>query len=334
MLPFSFQNTYLVWLLAGLVVFVALFIALLRWKKSVQAKMGEPRLVAWLTRNFSPSRFLTKFIVLSAGFTLGVIAAMNPRKPGATDKIARKGIDVVVALDVSKSMLAADLAPSRLERARQFISKLMEVMPNDRIGLVLFAGRAYLQMPLTTDHGAAQLFVSSASPDAVPQQGTVVSDALTMSMNAFPEKEKRFKAIVLISDGEEHDAEAVRTAKQLQDRGVMINTVGVGSAQGATIIDPATGQEKLDENGNIVVTRLNEDMLKEVADATGGIYVHLESSDAAVKTIQAQLSKIDSTTFSDASLINYKTFFMWFAGAMLVLLVSETFIAERKKVIA
>lgn len=332
MLPFGFQYPFLVWLLAAIPLVGALLFALLRWKKATRQKMGDPHLVNWLTRSFSPQRFLSRFIILSVGFAMGVIALMNPRKPGATDKINRKGIDVVVALDVSKSMLAADLAPSRLERARQFVNKLMDAMPDDRIGLVLFAGRAYLQMPLTTDHGAARLFVASASPDAVPQQGTVISDALTMSMNAFPEKEKRFKTIVLISDGEEHDPEAVSTARQLQDRGVMINTVGVGSPMGATFTDPATGQDKLDENGNVVVTKLNEELLKEVAGATNGIYVHLESSDDAVTRIQQQLSKIDSETFSDVSMINYKTYFMWFAGAMLLLLVAEIFISERKRV--
>lgn len=328
---FSFQYHYFIWLLAALPLFILLFLALLQWKKKVKKKMGDPSLINALTARFAPGLFLTRFIVLSVGFAAGVIAAMNPRKPGATDNVMRKGIDVMIAMDVSKSMLATDLSPNRLERARQFISKLMNAMPNDRIGLVLFAGSAYLQMPLTGDHGAAQLFVSTAGPDAVSNQGTMISDALDMSVNAFNPKEKRFKAIVLISDGEEHDGQAVAKAAEYADQGVMINTVGIGSPEGATLMEPTTGQPKLDELGNPVVSRLNEGTLKEIAEATNGVYARLQGTDETVETIKKQLSQIESKAFSDVSLINYKTFFMWFAGAMFVLLLAENFIPERRK---
>lgn len=293
--------------------------------------MGDARLVKLLTSNFSPALFTTKFILLSAGFALGVVALMNPRQPGAADNVNRKGIDVVVALDVSKSMLATDLAPNRLERAKQFIIKLMTAMPDDRIGLVLFAGRSYLQMPLTADHGSAQLFVGSASPDAIPQQGTVISDALEMSLKAFNPKERRFKAIVLISDGEDHDAEAVKTAEEMAPQGVMINTVGVGSAEGSFIVDPATGQNKTDEFGATVVSRLNEETLRQIAEKTNGIYTKLEDSEQSVSAVKDQLSQIEARAYGDVSLINYKTFYMWFAGAMLLFLLIENFIPERKK---
>lgn len=293
--------------------------------------MGDARLVKLLTSNFSPALFTTKFILLSAGFALGVVALMNPRQPGAADNVNRKGIDVVVALDVSKSMLATDLAPNRLERAKQFIIKLMTAMPDDRIGLVLFAGRSYLQMPLTADHGSAQLFVGSASPDAIPQQGTVISDALEMSLKAFNPKERRFKAIVLISDGEDHDAEAVKTAEEMAPQGVMINTVGVGSAEGSFIVDPATGQNKTDEFGATVVSRLNEETLRQIAEKTNGIYTKLEDSEQSVSAVKDQLSQIEAKAYGDVSLINYKTFYMWFAGAMLLFLLIENFIPERKK---
>jgi Ca-activated chloride channel homolog len=331
---FQFQYKYFVWLLAALPFFMLLFLLLLQWKKKAGKRIGDAKLVKLLTGNFSPGLFITKFMLLSAGFAVGVVAMMNPRKPGTADNVTRKGIDVVVAMDVSKSMLAADLPPNRLERAKQLINKLMDAMPDDRIGLVLFAGKAYLQMPLTTDHGAGQLFVSSAGPDAVPQQGTSISDALNMSMNAFNPKERRFRSIVLISDGEEHDAKAVTTAEELAEQGVMINTVGVGSPEGSTIIDPATGQNKTDETGNIVISKLNEETLKQVAEKTNGVYVRLQSSDDAVAELKKQLGQIQSKAFNDVSLINYKSFFMWFAGAMFVLLLAEIFIPERKKTIA
>ncbi|HEX5654138.1 MAG TPA: VWA domain-containing protein [Chitinophagaceae bacterium] len=327
----QFQYKEFIWLLAAVPFFILLFIYLLRWKKRTRKKMGDARLVRLLTGNYSPALFTTKFIVLSTGFALGVVALMNPRVPGSADKLTRKGIDVVVALDVSKSMLANDLPPNRIERAKQFITKLMNAMPDDRIGLVLFAGKAYLQMPLTADHGAAQLYVSSASPDAVPQQGTVISDALNMSVKAFNPRERRFRSIVLISDGEDHDAEAVNTAEELAQQGVMINTIGVGSAEGSFIIDPATGQNKVDATGVTVITRLNESTLQQVAEKTNGVYLHLESSDETVTELKKQLSQIESKAYGDISLLNYKTFYMWFAGAMFVLLLAENFIPERKK---
>ncbi len=265
---------------------------------------------------------------------IGILAAMNPRQPGETDNTNRKGIDVAIALDVSKSMLATDLPPNRLERAKQFIGKLMAEMPNDRIALVLFAGKAYLQMPLTVDHGAAKMFVSSASPDAVPQQGTVISDALNMSANVFNNAEKRFKAVVLISDGEAHEEEAVKTATDLAEQGVMINTIGIGSPEGATITDPATGELKKDAAGTTIISKLNEEVLKELATATNGIYIRLESSDEAVAVLKKQLSQIESKAFGDVSQMNFKTYYMWLAGGMLLLLLIESFIPERKKVVA
>ena len=296
--------------------------------------MGDKKLVKELTNNFSGKLFSLKFIFLLLGFTAGVIAIMNLRKPGDSDSNIRKGIDVVLALDVSKSMLATDIQPNRLERAKQFITKLMAALPNDRIGLVLFAGKAYMQMPLTTDHNAAEMFVLSASPDAIPQQGTVISEALKMSANAFNTAERRFKAVVLISDGEDQDANADKTSKELADQGMLINTVGIGSPEGSYILDPATGQNKRDETGNTVISKLNEEELKLLAENTNGAYVRLQSSDEAVDVVKKSLSQIENKAFGDVSLMNFKTYYWWFAGAMLIFLLVENFIPERKKVLA
>jgi Ca-activated chloride channel family protein len=306
----------------------------MRWKQRLIKKIGDKRLVAELISNFSQKLFNVKFVLLLLALAAGGLAAMNLRKPGDADGGTRKGIDVVIALDVSKSMLATDLQPSRLERAKQFISKLMNAMPNDRIGLVLFAGKAYMQMPLTTDHAAAQMFVSSASPDAIPQQGTIINDALKMSAQAFNTKDRRFKAVVLISDGEDHDEEAIQTSKELADQGMMINTVGVGSPGGSYIMDPATGENKKDETGNPVISRLNEEELKTLADNTHGVYIRLQGSDEAVATVKSQLSQIETRAFGDVSLMNFKTYYWWFAGVMLIFLLAENFIPERKKVVA
>ena len=295
-------------------------------------RIGDKNLVKALIKTYSPGLFSLKFGLLSIAFAAGVVTVMDLRKPGDAEGINRKGIDVVIALDVSKSMLATDLAPNRLERAKQLIGKFMNAMPNDRIGLVLFAGKAYLQMPLTTDHGAAGMFVSSASPDAVPQQGTVISEAIRRSANAFNAAERRFKAVVLISDGEDHDPEAVKTAKELVDQGMMINTVGIGSPEGSYIPDPVTGQNKIDSaTGSAIISKLNEDELKQIAAITNGIYIRLQESVEAVKQLQEHLSQIESKAYSDVSLMNFKAYYWWFAAVMLILLLVEYFIPETKK---
>ena len=331
---FQFQYKEFIFLFAGIAILALFLIGLLQWKKKVTKRIGDKNLVKALINNYSSKLFTSKFIVVSAAFALGVIAVMNPRKPGESTSINKKGIDIAIALDVSKSMLAADLAPNRLERAKQFVTRLMNEMPDDRIALILFAGKAYLQMPLTTDHSAAQLFVSSASPDAVPQQGTVISDALNMSANAFDTKDKKFKTVVLISDGEDHDEDAVATARNLSEQGVMINTIGIGSPEGRNYSDLVTGEMKKDEAGNIVVSRLNEEELKEIAKETNGIYIRLQSSDAAVVLLKRQLSQIEKKSFADVSQVNFKSYFMWFAAAMFILLLIENFIPERRKAIA
>ena len=331
-MPFEFQNTWLIYLLAALPLLAAIYFLHLAWKKKVRRRMGDSRLIGLLTAGFSSARVHSKFILLSVAFALGSVAAMNPRQPGTADPVNRKGIDIVVVLDVSKSMMATDLAPNRLERARQFIRKLMSEMPDDRIGLVLFAGKAYLQMPLTDDHGAAGMFVSTATPESIPQQGTVISDALKMGASAFAAGGTSYKAVVLISDGEDHDDQALSTAKDLSKQGIMINAIGVGSPEGILLTDPVTGQPKKDITGNPVISRLNEPELEHLAQATHGVYTRLQGSDEAVAIVKKQLSQIQAKAFTDRSLINYRTWFMWFAAGMLLLLVIEVLIPEIKKV--
>ena len=297
-------------------------------------KIGDKRLVKQLTKNFSSRLFNVKFILFLLAFTLGIMAVANLRKPGTADNISRKGIDVVIALDVSKSMLATDLSPNRLERAKQMVLRLLNQMPDDRIALVLFAGKAYMQMPLTVDHGAAAIFVSSASPDAVPTQGTVFSEALQMSARAFNTKEGRFKSVVLISDGEDHDEETLKATDELAQQGVMVCTVGIGSPEGAQIPDSATNDFKRDAMGNVVVSKLNEDILKQIAQKTNGVYVHFETGEQTVNALMAQLSQVERKTFTDVSLLNYKTYYMWFTMAMFLLLLFEFILPERKRKLA
>lgn len=332
LLKYQFFNREFIWLLAALLVFAVLFVLLLRWKARVRRRFGDSHLVQAIMRSYSPHWFTAKFVMLSLAFAAGVIMVMDPRKPGGPEGMNRKGIDVVIAMDVSKSMLATDLAPNRLERAKQLVTKLLDKMPDNRIGLVLFAGKAYLQMPLTTDHGASRMFVSAATPDAVPQPGTVISEAIRRSANAFNAAERRYKAVVLISDGEDHDEEAVITAKEFAEHGLMINTVGIGSPDGSYLPDPTTGANKVDPvTGSAVISKLNEELLKQIAENTNGIYVHLQDTDRAVARLIEQLSQIEARAFTDVSLINFRAYYWWFAGIMLILLLAEYFLPDRKR---
>ncbi len=329
---FQYKEAVLLFIAAGFL--LLLFLNLLRWKRSTTRKIGDPALVKLLITSLSQKRVVLKFILVLLAFTAGILAVMNPRVPGDSDNKTRKGIDIAIALDVSKSMLATDLAPDRLERARQFITKLIKAMPDDRMALVLFAGKAYLQLPLTADHAAASMFVSGVTTDAVPQQGTVISDALRMSAGVFNPADKRFKAVLLITDGEDHDADAVSTAEELAEKGVMINTVGIGSPEGATITEPGTGQPKRDLAGNVIISKLNEEILKELAAATNGVYVRLQNSDDAIASLKDQLSQIERKAYGDVSLVQFTSYYMWLAAAMLLLLLVEFVIPVTQKKLA
>lgn len=331
MLHFQYIEYFIA--LAAIPLMIFLYYQLIKWKKKIVKKIGDASLVQELTGQYSSKKFLTRFILFVTAFALCVFAVAGLVTPDSTQKISRKGTDMMIALDVSKSMLANDVQPSRLERAKQVISKIIDNSPDDRRGLVIFAGRAYLQMPITVDHEAAKMYLASASPDDVPTQGTVISDALRMCEAAFNPKDKTFKSILLISDGEDHDNDAISVTKQLAKEGIMVNTIGIGSPEGSPIMDPATGQYKKDENGQTVISKLNQKELSEIAKTGNGIYQLYTNTDAVAANIKNQLDKIGITsTSSDTSYTSFKQYFQYFLGAAFLLLLIEFFFSEKKKI--
>ena len=313
---------------------IYLYTGLVSWKKKLSARIGDPSLVTQLVKSFSAKNFLLKFVLICIAVFFLVAGLANLRARGKAEDITRQGVDVMIVLDVSKSMLAQDVKPSRLDKARQLLYRLTDRLQNDRMGLILFAGRAYMQMPLTTDHSAAKLYISEASPDAVPTQGTVFSEALSMANSSFNRNEHKYKAVVLISDGEDHDAEALKVAKQMAEDGVMINTVGIGSVEGAEIIDPETKEPKKDDKGNTVISKLNEQELVSLSDATNGIYIHLDNLEDATITLTQRLDSIEKRALADNEFVNFTNYFPWFIGLAGLLLILELFIPERKRKIA
>jgi len=327
---FRFQHIELLPAFAVIPLMIWLFLVVLRSKKNKIKKIGDFELVRQLIKGYSANKFLLKFILVVLAISSIILGIMNLQKPGMMENIERKGVDVVIALDVSKSMLAEDNKPNRLEVAKQLVNKLMNQLKNDRIGLVLFAGRAYLQMPLTTDHGAAKMYVQNAGPEAVPTQGTMLSEALRLSNSAFKSNDKKYKAVILITDGEDHDPASMQIAQELAGNAIMINTVGIGSPEGAPLIDLATGTYKKDPQGNTVISRLNEVILQQLAQTTKGVYVRLTDPEQAVNVILQQLGTIEKTALEDSAFKDYKSFFQWFLAAAILFLLIEFFLPERK----
>lgn len=328
---FQFQYNFFLLLLALVPLMFVIFLFAKNKKKKAIKKIGDEILVKQLLQKYQASSFVKKFILITAAMGLLIIALANLRTPSGSDKITSNGIDVMIALDVSKSMLAQDIKPSRLERAKQLMSRLIDKLENDRIGIVVFAGKAYMQMPLSADHAAAKMYLESASTESIPTQGTVIGDALKMCYASFNAAEKKYKAVVLISDGEDHDEDAIKTAAQIGQEGVMINTIGIGSPEGATIMDEATGELKKDKDGNTVVTKLNQDELKLIAQKGNGVYQLFNNSDGVVSGVAAQLATMDKRSVSDTSLLHYKSYFQYIIGLALLFLLIEFFTSELKK---
>ena len=327
---FHFQHNEYLFFLAVLPVVAILFVALLKWKKKTIKKIGDENLVRELISGYSRVHFLVKFLMVTFALAAVILGVANLQKPGAVDPVQRKGVDVLIALDVSKSMLAQDSKPNRLEVARQLVYRLIDELQNDRVGLVLFAGRAYLQMPLTSDHAAAKMYVQNAGPEVVPTQGTVIAEALRLGNSAFNSKERKYKSIILITDGEDHDPEALKLAIEMANNGVMINTVGVGSPEGSPIIDPMSNEYKKDNQGQTVISKLNEPELQQLSQSTSGVYIRLTDIGPAVERIIEQLRSIEQTSLEDSAFKDYHHYFQWFLAGAFLLLCVEFFIPERK----
>ncbi len=329
-LPFQYKE--LLWLLLLLPIIVGTYFYAVAKKRKAFKKIGDDALVKELTAHYNTSSFYKKFLLAFLAMALILVSVANLRTKIGAEKINRNGIDVMIAIDVSKSMLAQDIKPNRLDRAKQLLNKLIDKLSNDKVGIVIFAGRAYLQMPLTADHSAAKMYLASATPETIPAQGTVIADALKMCYASFNNKEKKYKAVILISDGEDHDETAIKTAEQMAQEGIVINTVGIGSPQGATIIDEITKEEKKDNDGNTVITKLNEQALSDIAIKGNGNYILYSNTDAAVSALYNQLATLDKREVTDDSLTNYKSWFQYLLAVALLFLIIELFITEIKKV--
>jgi len=327
---FRFANIEVLGLLASIPVFAIGYWLYTRHKRRQLEEFGDPELMAQLMPNASHTRPTAKFCIVMVALTLLIIAAARPQFGQSERTEKRQGIEAIVALDISNSMLAEDVAPNRLDRAKQMLSKLMDNMVNDKVGLVVFAGDAFVQLPITCDYVSAKMFLNSIKPELIKTQGTAIGQALSTSIRCFGEKSDASRAIILITDGENHEDDAVAVAKRAKEEGIQVLVVGIGKPEGSPIPLPGTNNFIKDRQGNVVVSRLNEEMCREIAQAGGGLYVRCDNTNTATKTIQKELDKLSTQEIETQVFTDYNEQFQSFALIALFLLVIDFFIFNRK----
>ncbi len=329
---FRLAHPHFLYLLLLIPLLVLLFVYARRQKKKALAAFGDLNLVMRLIPEYSGTRQILKFIIWSVAWILIVIGMTDPQTGSKLEKIKRKGVDMVFALDVSNSMMAQDITPNRLERAKQAIVHLLGKLENDRVGLVIFAGKSYIQMPLTTDYSATRLFLSNINPGMIPVQGTAIGDAIETSTSVFGTT-KQSKAIIIITDGENHEDNAIEAAQSAAGKGFRIYTIGIGLPEGAPIPvfsgNTQIGYKK-DASGITVITRINEPMLQDVAKAGKGIFVRANNSQSGVQEVFDQINKLEKAEYNEAFFSDYEDRFQFFILAALILILGEVLIADRK----
>lgn len=292
-------------------------------------EFGRTDLVRDLMPDLSLRRKLGKDLILLFAFALMILALARPQMGAKTEKVKLEGIEMMVALDISNSMRATDASPSRLALARNIVSRMIDKMSNNKIGLIFFAGDAFVQMPITTDFISAKMFLDNASPDLIEAQGTEIGKAVRMARRSFSKDNKAKKAIVIITDGENHDGDAIGEVEAAKKEGILVSVIGVGTEEGGPI-KMDDGHYLTDENGQMVVTKLNTEMAKEIASAAGGIFIHAEDVSGSVRAIQKSLKKLEKTELESTIYSAYNEVYQYFLFPAILLLVLEFVILGRK----
>jgi Ca-activated chloride channel family protein len=330
---FRFEHIEFLYALLLILFFSVLYILYWIWKKRAVRRFGEWEVISQLMPLLSGRKLLLKFIILMLAYGFLIIGLANPQIGSKLEKVQRKGADLIIALDVSNSMLAQDIRPDRLTRAVQGISKLVDRLEGDRIGIIVFAGKAYVQLPITTDYAAAKMFLSTISTQMVPSQGTAISEAIELSVKSFQEDE-RSKAIIIITDGEDHEGNVLESAKAANDKGIKIFTIGMGSPEGAPIpLYDAYGRQtgyKTDRQGQTIVSKLDETVLQQLASAGNGIYVRASTGQDGLSRILEEINSLEKKEIETRMFSEYEGRFQYFLGISLFFLILEFVIPERK----
>lgn len=328
---FRFADIEMLWWLLTIPVFVVAYVLITRHKRRQLSEFGDPELMAQLMPDASKSRPIVKFSLLMVALSLLIIAAARPQYGQQEKTVKRQGIEVMVALDISNSMLAEDVAPNRLDRAKQMLSKMIDNMVDDKVGLVVFAGEAFTQLPITCDYVSAKMFLNTISPKLIPTQGTAIGAALQTAIRSFGSQESDAgRAIILITDGENHEDDAIAAAKQAQELGIQVFVIGIGKPEGSPIPVPGTNDYIKDRSGQVVVSRLNEEMCQEIAQAGKGAYVRCDNTNTAMRALQQELDRIATTDLETTVYADYNEQYQSFVLIALLLLVIDFFILMRQ----
>lgn len=326
---FRFANIDMLWLLLLIPALVVAHILYTAYKNRQRLAFGDPELVNSLMPNASRVRVHIKFTLLIMALVCLIIALARPQYGQSERTEKRQGIEVMIALDISNSMLAEDVAPSRLDRAKQMLSKLIDNMSNDKVGLVVFAGEAYTQLPITADYVSAKMFLQHITPSLIQVQGTALEAAINTSIRGFGAENDASRAIILITDGEDHEKGAVEAAQHAAEQGMHVYAIGVGKPEGSPI-PTGTGDYRKDRQGNIVISRLNEQMCQEIASAGKGFYVRCDNTNTAYRALAAELDKLAKQDIETQVFTDYNEQYQSFVILALLLLFVDCFIFPRK----
>ena len=326
---FQFKNPEYLWLLALIPLMLGLYLFSLYLKKKTLRKFGDKELIQKLSPDFSKYRTLFKYIVLLTVSAFLIIALARPQSGSKVKTDAGKNREIIIALDVSNSMLAEDIKPNRLSRAKQMIAEIYKNNPADRIGLIVFAGDAFVQIPVTSSFTSVDVFLSSVNTETVPVQGTNITKAVEMSVAMFDETENSEKLILILTDGENHEQKAIDVARKTHETGIIISTIGVGKKHAVPIPDLETGNYKLDKNGKVVLTKLNDIILTQIANAGGGKYFESSNFFTDIKKIQKQIDGLGETD-GKTEIEEYADLFPYFIFIALILIVLEFIFLERR----
>jgi Ca-activated chloride channel family protein len=303
------------------------------WKRRKQKEFADLSLLNQLSPEKSVFKPALKMVFVLLGLSFLILALVNPKMGTQLKTVKRQGVDIVFALDVSKSMLAEDIAPNRLEKSKQIISKIIDKLGSDRVGIIIYAGSAYPLLPITTDHGAAKMFLQNASPDMVSSQGTAINEALELSKTFFDDDTQTNRFLFIISDGEDHEENSSKIAKEIVDIGIHTFTIGVGSNKGGPI--PITNNGKFvgykkDNNDEVVITKLNVQTLKDIAKSGEGKYIYGNKTSKTIEYVEELLLKADKKEFESKQFSDYKDQFQWFLGIGLIFLILDVFLLNKK----
>lgn len=329
---FRFENPELLWLFMLVPLLVAAWI--FNWQKARNkiGRAGDIELISGLMPEKSRARINIKFILQLLALIFGILLVARPQFGSKLVDVKRRGVEIIIALDVSNSMLAEDIQPNRLERAKQSISRLVDELENDKIGLIVFAGDAYTQIPVTTDYVSAKMFLSSINPGIVPKQGTAIASAIELGVNSFSPKLDESKALIIITDGENHEKDPVKAAEMAAENGVVIHTIGIGSQEGVPIPVITGGRRDYmkDNEGNTVISKLDDDILKKIAVSAGGKYVRASNTNLGLSTIFDDIRKMTQQDMEGRIFSEYDDQYQYIAAIVLILLLADVLVMERK----